>query len=132
MRADADARDGAGRADRGDFYDIVFDCTGSASAMATGFDYVAHGGAYVLVSIVLGDITFADPEFHKRETTLLGSRNATREDFDAVFASMRAGEIPTAALATHRGSLDEAPQRFAELAEAREPASSKRSSRSER
>ena len=55
---------------------------------------------------------FADPEFHKRETTLLGSRNATRADFDAVFAMLRAGKIPTARLNTHRASLEEAPAAF--------------------
>ena len=97
----------------GDFFDCVFDCTGSPKAMDAGFLYVAHGGAYVLVSIVLGPISFADPEFHKRETTLLGSRNATRADFDDVFAMLRAGEIPTAKLNTHRASLDEAPAAFA-------------------
>jgi threonine dehydrogenase-like Zn-dependent dehydrogenase len=61
----------------------------------------------VLVSIVLGDITFSDPEFHKRETTLLGSRNATRADFETVFAALRSGAIATEALATHRASLDD-------------------------
>lgn len=98
---------------RGDFYDCVFDCTGSAKAMNAGFAYVAHGGAYVLVSIVLGEIVFADPEFHKRETTLMGSRNATRADFDTVFATLRAGKIPTERLNTHRATLDEAPAAFA-------------------
>ena len=112
VRADADARAALAKLTSGDFYDAVFDCTGSPRAMMTGFAYVAHGGAYVLVSIVLGDISFADPEFHKRETTLLGSRNATREDFDAVFASLRAGNIPTGKLNTHRASLDEAPRSF--------------------
>jgi 2-desacetyl-2-hydroxyethyl bacteriochlorophyllide A dehydrogenase len=96
----------------GDFFDCVFDCTGSAEAMSSGFLLVAHGGAYVLVSIVLGAITFADPEFHKRETTLLGSRNATRQDFDAVFAKLRAGTIPTKALNTHRAALADAPKAF--------------------
>ncbi|MGO4869078.1 MAG: zinc-binding alcohol dehydrogenase family protein [Roseiarcus sp.] len=96
----------------GDFFDCVFDCTGSPQAMNAGFSLVAHGGAYVLVSIVLGEITFSDPEFHKRETTLLGSRNATREDFDAVFAMLRAGKIPSKALNTHRASLEEAPKAF--------------------
>ncbi|MBV8662123.1 MAG: dehydrogenase, partial [Hyphomicrobiales bacterium] len=75
---------------------------------------VAHGGSYVLVSIVLGDITFADPEFHKRETTLLSSRNATRTDFDEVLAMLRSGRIPTARLNTHRGSLEDAPKHFAQ------------------
>jgi 2-desacetyl-2-hydroxyethyl bacteriochlorophyllide A dehydrogenase len=96
----------------GDFFDVVFDCTGSAKAMSAGFAYVAHGGAYVLVSIVLDDIAFADPEFHKRETTLLGSRNATRADFDHVFAMLRAGTIPVEHLGTHRASLEEAPAAF--------------------
>ena len=110
--AGADTREALGALTSGDFFDCVFDCTGSAKAMDEGFLYVAHGGAYVLVSIVLGEISFADPEFHKRETTLLGSRNATRADFDAVFARLRAGKIPTAKLNTHRASLDEAPAAF--------------------
>ena len=55
------------------------------------------------------DISFNDPEFHKRETTLLGSRNATREDFETVLDAMRPGKVPMAALASHSGSLGEAP-----------------------
>ena len=93
----------------GDFFDIVVDATGSPKAMMQGFSYVGHGGTYVLLSIVRGDITFNDPEFHKRETSLLGSRNATRQDFETVLDAMRAGKVPTAALASHRGGLDEAP-----------------------
>ncbi len=112
VSAGPDARELLGALTSGDFFDCVFDCTGSAKAMDAGFLYVAHGGAYVLVSIVLGEISFADPEFHKRETTLLGSRNATRADFEAVFAMLRAGKIPTARLNTHRASLEEAPAAF--------------------
>ena len=96
----------------GDLFDIVIDATGNAKAMMAGFDYVAHGGSYVFVSIVLDSITFSDPEFHKRETTLLGSRNATREDFVAVVDAMRQGRVPTAALVTHRSSLEDAPNNF--------------------
>ena len=106
------AREALGSLTSGDFFDVVFDATGSPAAMNAGFSLVAHGGAYVLVSIVLGDISFADPEFHKRETTLLGSRNATRADFDEVFAMLRAGKIPVDRLATHRAPLDEAPEAF--------------------
>jgi threonine dehydrogenase-like Zn-dependent dehydrogenase len=113
VEAGEGARAALDAATGGDFFDCVFDCTGSAEAMNSGFSLVAHGGAYVLVSIVLGAISFADPEFHKRETTLLGSRNATREDFDVVLAMLRAGKIPTKALNTHRASLDDAPNMFA-------------------
>lgn len=99
----------------GEFFEAVFDATGSAAAIERGFGFVGHGGTYVLVSIVSASISFSDPEFHKRETTLLGSRNATPEDFDAVMAAMRAGLVPTAALNTHRVALADVPERFAAL-----------------
>jgi 2-desacetyl-2-hydroxyethyl bacteriochlorophyllide A dehydrogenase len=99
----------------GEFFDRVFDATGNPRAMERGFGFVAHGGSYVLVSIVASDITFNDPEFHKRETTLLASRNAAPEDFERVLGEMRAGRIPSAALATHRLPFDELPARFEEL-----------------
>ncbi|SEP94322.1 2-desacetyl-2-hydroxyethyl bacteriochlorophyllide A dehydrogenase [Faunimonas pinastri] len=99
----------------GDFFDVVFDATGNSKAMERGFGFVAHGGSYVLVSIVSADITFSDPEFHKRETTLLGSRNATVEDFETVLTAMRAGQIPCEAINTHRMSLSDVPAQFAGL-----------------
>jgi threonine dehydrogenase-like Zn-dependent dehydrogenase len=71
-----------------------------------------HGGGCVLVSIARGDIVFSDPEFHKHETTLLGSRNATRADFETVFAALRSGAIAIRALATDRASLDDAARVF--------------------
>jgi len=98
-----------------EFFDAVFDATGNARAMERGFRFIAHGGRYVLVSIVQGDIAFADPEFHRREATLLSSRNATTADFETVLAAMRAGQVPGAALATHRLQLADVPRDFAAL-----------------
>jgi 2-desacetyl-2-hydroxyethyl bacteriochlorophyllide A dehydrogenase len=97
----------------GDMFDVVFDATGNAQAMENGFRYIAHGGTYVLVSVVSADIKFSDPEFHKREATLMGSRNATAEDFDLVLKSIRAGKIPTADLHTHRAPMNELPTALA-------------------
>lgn len=107
--ANAETRGHLARVTGDAFFDAVFDATGAPKAMETGFAYVGHGGSYVLISVVSADITFNDPEFHKRETTLLGSRNATAEDFDAVLAAMRAGTVPTAALNTHRARLADLP-----------------------
>jgi len=101
----------------GEFFDVIFDATGNRQAMERGFRFIAHGGRYVLVSIVQGDISFSDPEFHKREATLLGSRNATTEDFETVMQAMRQGLVPDAALATHRLALAEVPTGFASLLE---------------
>jgi 2-desacetyl-2-hydroxyethyl bacteriochlorophyllide A dehydrogenase len=96
----------------GDFFDLVFDATGHAGAMEQSFGLVAHGGTLVFVGLVRGELRFSDPEFHKRETTLLASRNATREDFEEVLAAIRSGAVQPARLITHRCVLAEAPDRF--------------------
>lgn len=97
----------------GDGFDIVFDATGNARSMQSAFAHVAHGGTLVLVSVVKDDISFSDPEFHKREMTLVGSRNALAEDFEHVAASMRAGKVPLAKLVTHRTMLADTPRDLA-------------------
>ena len=103
------------RLTNGEFFDVVFDATGNAAAMERGFRFIAHGGRYVMISIVPGQIAFSDPEFHKREATLLSSRNATTEDFATVLEAMRAGRVPDAALATHRMRLADVPADFSRL-----------------
>jgi 2-desacetyl-2-hydroxyethyl bacteriochlorophyllide A dehydrogenase len=92
----------------GEGFDVVFDATGNARSMERGFDFVASGGRYVLVSVVKGAITFEDADFHRREMTLLGSRNATTEDFDQVIRAMREGLVPLDKLITHRTTLADA------------------------
>lgn len=92
----------------GDGFDVVFDATGNRAAMEAGFDAVASGGRYVLVSIVKDPITFQDADFHRKEMTLLGSRNATSEDFERVMAAMAEDRVPLDRLVTHRTSLRDA------------------------
>jgi 2-desacetyl-2-hydroxyethyl bacteriochlorophyllide A dehydrogenase len=86
-------------------YTHVFDATGSVQAMNAGLNYVAHGGTYTLVSVVKDNISFADPEFHKRETTLISSRNAMNEDFVFVINTIRDGLIDTDKIKTHGTTL---------------------------
>ncbi|MCP9229772.1 zinc-binding alcohol dehydrogenase family protein [Mesorhizobium sp. LMG 17147] len=97
----------------GDGFDMVFDATGNTQSVQSAFAHVAHGGALVLVSVVKDDIAFSDPEFHKREMMLIGSRNALRSDFDHVAASIRNGAVPLAKLVTHRTTLGETPHDLA-------------------
>lgn len=98
-------------ASRGDeAFDAVFDATGNLDSMNAGLNWVAHGGSYVLLSLVKGEIRFSDPEFHKRETTLYASRNAVEADFRHVMDTMRAGLVPVDLLATHETSLEDAVQ----------------------
>jgi len=106
--ADGDASSATDAFTRGEGFDVVLDATGNQQAMERGFEFVAHGGRYVLVSVIKGTITFADSDFHRREMTLLGSRNAAAEDFERVMAAIRSGDVPVRRLITHRTSLADA------------------------
>ena len=90
----------------GDNPTVIFDATGNPQSMMDAFLYLAHTGRYILVSLVTADITFPDPEFHKRETTLLSSRNATKEDFLWVMECMEKGLVVTEPMITHRCGFD--------------------------
>ncbi|WP_460087706.1 zinc-binding alcohol dehydrogenase family protein [Roseibium sp. LAB1] len=103
-----------------DGFDVIFDATGNAAAIEAGFPLLAHGSRYVLVSVVKEIISFSDPEFHKRETQIIGSRNATKEDFETVMSAIRAERIDTDALCTLTIRLADLPARFNELAKDRE------------
>jgi threonine dehydrogenase-like Zn-dependent dehydrogenase len=63
---------------------------------------VAPGGKIVYISIVQADITFSDPNFHRRELTLLSSRNALPADFKRIIGMIEAREIDTTPWITHR------------------------------
>lgn len=86
----------------GEFPTVVFDATGNARSMTDAFGLVAHGGRLVYVGLVKADLSFNDPEFHKREMTLMGSRNATIEDFAAVLEAVQSGGIDVSSFITHR------------------------------
>lgn len=96
----------------GDMPTVVIDATGSLKAINGGFQYMAHGARYVLVGLQKGDITINHPEFHKREATLMSSRNATREDFEHVIASMKSGRVDPTAYITHRVTFDQVKAEF--------------------
>jgi threonine dehydrogenase-like Zn-dependent dehydrogenase len=77
----------------GDMPTVVIDATGNSKAIHNNFKFMAHGGRYVLIGLQRGDISFSHPEFHKREGTLMSSRNATREDFVHVIKSLKTGAV---------------------------------------
>ena len=90
----------------GDLPTVVFDATGNGESMMGAFKYVAHGGRLVFVGLMQGDITFSDPFFHRREMTILSSRNALPVNFTRIIALMEAGKVNTAPWITHRARFD--------------------------
>lgn len=100
----------ADRLTGGDRFDVVFDATGNARAMEASFDFVGSGGSIVMVGVLKADITFDDPEFHRREMTIRATRNATRQDFETVMDAVAGGDIPMDAIATHSDTLHALPE----------------------
>jgi 2-desacetyl-2-hydroxyethyl bacteriochlorophyllide A dehydrogenase len=91
---------------------VIIDATGNLKAIESAFQYLAHGGRYVLVGLQKENISFSHPEFHKRESTLMSSRNATRADFIHVMQSMKKGLVDPSTYITHRVGFDQVKERF--------------------
>ncbi len=106
--AGADAVAAISQETQGEGFEIVFDATGSPQSIEDAFAYVASGGRFVLVSVVKGQIAFTDAEFHRKEMSVIGSRNATMEDFNRVLAAMAAGHASAGKWITHRTTLSDA------------------------
>ncbi|MXX26915.1 MAG: zinc-binding alcohol dehydrogenase family protein [Caldilineaceae bacterium SB0668_bin_21] len=91
----------------GDLPLTVFDATGNARSMMNALGLIEQGGSVVFISLVQDDITFPDPEFHRRETTLISSRNATSADFARVVETLETGAIDLAPWLTHSAPPEE-------------------------
>jgi len=87
--------------------------------MASTFELAAHGGRIVFVGLFQGDVTFNDPNFHRRELTLCSSRNALPANFRKIIEQVESGQIDTKPWITHRLNLAETAQEFARVS--REP-----------
>jgi 2-desacetyl-2-hydroxyethyl bacteriochlorophyllide A dehydrogenase len=89
----------------GDLPTAVFDATGNGRSMANAFEYSAHGGRVTFVGLFQGELSFNDPDFHRRELTILASRNACPEDFTRIITLIEANSIDTSPWITHRAPL---------------------------
>ena len=90
----------------GDMPTVVIDATGNLKAINTAFLYMAHGARYVLVGLQKEAIHFSHPEFHKREASLMSSRNASRDDFEYVINCIKNRIIKPLNFITHQVSFN--------------------------
>jgi len=87
--------------------DVVVDATGSTKSMSAALRFCAFGGRLVYVGITQQDLVFPHaPIMHRRELTLLGSRNALSRDFARIIRLIEDGTIDTGPWITHRASFD--------------------------
>jgi len=101
----------------GDMPTVVIDCTGNLKAINNAFQYMAHGARFVLIGLQKQEISFSHPEFHKREATLLSSRNALPADFKHVVTCIKNGDVRPLDYITHRLAFEEVKDKFANLIE---------------
>ncbi len=100
----------------GQLADVIIDATGSAVSMSTCFQYAAFTGRVVYVGITTQEVKFPHaPVFHRRELTLLASRNALPKDFGEIITLIGEGKIDTDAWITHRLPFAEVPTGFAKF-----------------
>ncbi len=97
----------------GEMPTVVIDATGNQKAINQSLYWLAHGGRYILVGLQKNELIFSHPEFHKREATLMSSRNATREDFEQVIDCIEKGLVNPNKYITHQVGFDEVRQNFA-------------------
>ncbi|MFM8434155.1 MAG: zinc-binding alcohol dehydrogenase family protein [Planctomycetia bacterium] len=82
--------------------DVVVDATGSNLSMARALAFASFGGRVVYVGITQADLVFPHaPVMHRRELTLLASRNALSRDFTRIIGLIEAERIDTQPWITH-------------------------------
>lgn len=94
--------------------DLVIDATGSNKSMSNALGYCAFAGRLVYVGITQQEISFLHaPVMHRRELTLLASRNALPGDFTRIIKFIEEGKIDTRPWITHRTGFDDLVKNFA-------------------
>ena len=97
----------------GGFCDVIIDATGHAGSMVECHQYAAVGGRVVYVGITAQDLTFPQaPFFHRRELSVMASRNALPTDFPEIIQIITDGEINLQNWITHRLDITEVPEEF--------------------
>ncbi|PWC21663.1 galactonate oxidoreductase [Brenneria roseae subsp. roseae] len=105
--ADADFESQLRQAFHGELPNKVIDATGNQHAMNNCVNLIRHGGQIIFVGLFKGNLSFSDPDFHKKETTMKGSRNATTEDFKKVEKLMSEGKLKAEMMLSHRFTFSE-------------------------
>ncbi|MDE0597171.1 MAG: zinc-binding alcohol dehydrogenase family protein [Roseibacillus sp.] len=98
----------------GELANVVIDATGNARSMSTCFEYAAFTGRVVYVGITTENLSFPHASvLHRRELTLLASRNALPADFGNIIELIAEGKIDTDVWVTDRLAFEDVPTDFA-------------------
>ncbi len=92
----------------GSLAQCVIDATGSNKSMSAALACCAFTGRLVYVGITQSEVAFPHATImHRRELTLMGSRNALPPDFTRIIKLIEDGRIDTRPWITHHANFDE-------------------------
>ncbi len=97
---------------QGDGAAFVFEASGNIRAIESTSELIAHGGKIILVGLQKQAFSFNHPDFHKKEITLMSSRNAVPADFFNVVSYFREPNTSGFQYITHRIEFDKAASWF--------------------
>ncbi|HYE04135.1 MAG TPA: zinc-binding alcohol dehydrogenase family protein [Planctomycetota bacterium] len=92
----------------GDGPAVCIEAAGHADAFRACIELASFAGRVVAIGYAKAPLGYESRHVILKELDVLGSRNATRGDFDAVLAHLATGRLPLDALISRRVGLDEA------------------------
>lgn len=91
---------------------VVVDATGNHKSMSNALNYSAFAGRVVYVGITTQEIEFPHPLMHRKEITLMASRNAIPAEFKRIIRLIEDGKIDTKPWITHHALFGNLPDVF--------------------
>ena len=98
----------------GELPSLVFDATGNRQSMESSLLLVSFSGSLVLVGHTTGQLTFDNPILHRREITILTSRNARAVDWSQLLPHVESGALDASSWIGRRTTLDGVPDHLGE------------------
>ncbi len=91
---------------------LVFDCTGDRESMEEAIQLLEQGGKLIFVGIVNQKVSLFDPDLHRREATILASRNSTPAEHHRTMRLMESGAMDVSAWPTEIAAPEKMQERF--------------------
>jgi threonine dehydrogenase-like Zn-dependent dehydrogenase len=89
--------------------DVIIEAIGLPETYRAAVEEVAYTGRVVYIGWAKEQVAYETRTFVHKELDILGSRNAQREDFDAVIRMLEARRFPVDDAVTHIVPIDETP-----------------------
>ncbi len=88
--------------------EVIIEAIGLPQTFRAAVEEVAFAGRVVYIGYALEPVAYETKLFVQKELDILGSRNATPADFEAVIAYLESGRFPVSEVVNLEVSLDEA------------------------